>query len=98
MQEEIVLQSGTEAFLVEGSLGGIVLEHIQGDAAQEGEMLRGVTDAHARGILPENDIERPIDQWSRMACNSWGASGQTRDIESQFGLGLGNRDAVRAGA
>ena len=60
MQQEIILQSGTEAFLVERGLGGILLEYAQGKAAQEGEILRCVPDAYTRGVLGENDIERPM--------------------------------------
>ena len=60
LQKKLVLQSSAETFLVERGLGSLLLEQAQGKTTQQGEILGRVTDTHARGVLAENDIERPM--------------------------------------
>ena len=56
-----MIPSGVLLFTFEAALfGGVAVEDVQGEVAQEGEVFGGVAGAHAALILGEGHIERPV--------------------------------------
>lgn len=59
--EEGVVPSGSFDFAFDGALVGVGAQGIEGEFAQDGEVLGGVVRAAARGVLVEVDIEHPVE-------------------------------------
>jgi hypothetical protein len=50
-----------ESFSLDSSVGGlVVLEDVEGDAIEEGEVLRGVSCSFSAEVFAEADIEHPM--------------------------------------
>ena len=59
--EEVVAPAGTFEFASEGALGVFSANEIEGEVAQDGEVLRAAIEAVSRLILVHDDIEGPVE-------------------------------------
>lgn len=55
--------SRSQSLVVEAGLGGLfLLEQVQRDAAQDGQVLRAVAHAHPAGVLVKAHVQRPVER------------------------------------
>ena len=61
--EEVVgLERGAEAPALDAAAGcGVLAEQVEGEPAQEGEVVRAVADPDAAEVLAEGPVEHPVD-------------------------------------
>ena len=56
-----MVPGGIEAFSLDAAFAGfLLLEHIESDAVEQGEVLRGVARAFAAEVFAEADVEHPV--------------------------------------
>jgi hypothetical protein len=60
LSQVVFVPPRAQAFVLDTEFGVIVLQPIQGDVAQDGEVLAGAVVTHARLILAEGHIQTPI--------------------------------------
>jgi hypothetical protein len=71
LQKIVIVPTGFETFALDSEFGeGVLFEKIEGDAVEQGEVLRSVLLPFAVEVFAEADIERPSAACSR--CPSAG--------------------------
>jgi len=96
-----VVPGGIEAFAFDASFAGILLlEHIESDTVEQGEVLRGVASAFAAEVLAEAYVEHPVQFVFDAPVLADGAvqprriGGETGDVVASLPLGFSRRLVV----